>query len=203
MGRITFNAFASITLAMALATPASADDGIDLSPSSEWRFREYDDRCRVSRNFGEGENRTGLWIEQGGAEPNYNLTLIGRPLRHPYGRGVHIQFGEEPEIVRSYIAAESSRGRPVLMMYGVAVTQPDLERGEDDPVPNVSFDAERAAAISSLRLRTSIVEPLALDLGSLAEPLAAGQGFPRCFQKQGGRSPVKQLRLYQSTRMIG
>lgn len=154
------------------ANPSYADDGLSLSPSSEWRFREYDDRCRISRNFGEGEDRTALWIEQGGAEPNYNLTLIGRPLRHPHGSGVHIQFGEEPEMVRSYIPSESSRGRPVLLMYGVNISQPQMDRDEEVGEPEIVFDGNRADAITSLRLRTSIVEPLLFELGSMAEPMA-------------------------------
>jgi len=161
-------------IAFCISVPANAEnDGLTLEPSADWRFREYDDRCRASRVFGEGENRTTLWIEQGGEEPNYNVTLIGRPLRHPYGGGVHIQFGEQPETIRSYIALESSRGRPVLMMYGVTVTppEPDQQRGEDAPPIELDFDRDVAASITTLRMRTSIVEPLNLELGSLDEPL--------------------------------
>ena len=157
--------------AASFAAPAQADEGITLEPSSDWRFREYEDRCRISRNFGEGENRTTLWIEQGGAEPNYNLTLIGRPLRHPYGGGVRIQFGDLPENIRSYISAESSRGRPVLMMYGATLTQPEMGRDETSPTPDLSFDSELAEQIETLRLRTSIVEPIQLELGAMGEPL--------------------------------
>ncbi len=122
-GRILFG-FAIGLAVIVTAGPAKADDLV-LAPSTEWRYREFDDRCRASRVFGAEEDRTTLWIEQGGEESIYNLTLIGRPLRNPYGRGVRIQFGEDPEIIRSFIPATSSRGRPVMRMYGVTVIQPE------------------------------------------------------------------------------
>lgn len=173
MGRTKFHnlIFLAIPLA-APASPVSADTGLVLAPASEWQYREYDDRCRASRQFGEGEDRTTLWIEQGGAEAKYNLTFIGRPFRHPYGGGVHMQFGDQPEIIRSYIAAESSRGRPVLMMYGVSITMPELERDEEAAAPDVTLDKDDAGAIDRLRMRTSIVEPVELQLESLGEPHA-------------------------------
>ncbi|MEO1730950.1 MAG: energy transducer TonB [Pseudomonadota bacterium] len=159
------------------AAPASAK-GLELEPSSDWKFREYDDRCRASRVFGEGEDRTTLWIEQGGVEPRFNLTLIGRPLRHPYGGGIRVQFGEEPEYIRSYIPAKSSKGRPVIRMYGAAITQPEIKR-EDDAASEgknlarvqASLQRAKASEITSLRLRTSIVEPLTLNFGSFEAPM--------------------------------
>lgn len=172
MGRFVRSLLASICVAVACGTAhaAVAEDGLVLAPSSDWRFREYDDRCRASRVFGEGEDRTTLWIEQGGDEQSYNITLIGRPLRHPYGGGIRIRFGDEPEIIRSYLTAKSSRDRPVLMMYGVRIVQPSIERGEQDASPEIDISDERAQAIDRLRLRTSIVEPIELELGPMGIP---------------------------------
>ena len=165
-----FAAFALAVLVVSSPETAHADDGLVLAASSEWRYREYDDRCRASRVFGDGENRTTLWIEQGGAESNYNLTFIGRPLRSPYGRGVRIQFGGQEEIIRSFISAESSIGRPVMRMYGVTINQPELEREEDAAAPKIEIDREIASQIGTIRLRTALIEPLTLELGSLADP---------------------------------
>ena len=167
-----------VGLTASLAMPAVAQDRLTLEPSADWRFREYDDRCRASRRFGEGEDSTTIWIEQGGSESNFNLTLIGRPLRHPYGRGVRVQFGEEPEMVRSYISTNSSRGRPVLTMFGVNMVQPemnmDAENKEQDKHAleiSAAMQKARAGSITTLRLRNAIVEPIELSLGSLEKPL--------------------------------
>lgn len=174
MGRVAFASSLSIAFVVAglFSPPVAARDGLTLSPSTEWKFDRFDDRCRASRTFGQGENQTALWLEQGGEQANYNLTMIGRPLRHPYGGGVHVQFGEEPEFIRSYISAKSGKGRPVLIMYGVKVVQPDLERGENDEAPQFDIGADRLASINTLRFRTSIVEPLELQIGGLDQPAA-------------------------------
>jgi TonB family protein len=169
--RIPF-ALLAVLSSMASVAPAAAEDNVILAPSSEWRFREYDDRCRASRTFGEGENRTSLWIEQGGAESIYNLTLIGQPLRDPYGPAVRLRFGENEEITRSYIFAKSSRGRPVLRMYGVTTTQPDLDRKKDSKAPDISIDQDAMAMIDRLHLRNSIRNPLTLELGPMTAPLS-------------------------------
>ncbi|MEL6486480.1 MAG: energy transducer TonB [Pseudomonadota bacterium] len=167
-----------VTLGLGLGPYTAHSKILTLEPSSDWRLREYDDRCRASRTFGEGKDQTSLWIEQGGEEPFFNLTLIGRPLRHPYGGGVYVQFGDQPEFVRSYISAKSSKGRPVLRMYGVGITQPEIERDDPDAPrkadlsrARASLELATAASITTLKLRSSIVEPLTLEMGSFEEPL--------------------------------
>ncbi|WP_157696461.1 energy transducer TonB [Porphyrobacter sp. CACIAM 03H1] len=157
------------TAAAILAAPATAAERLLLEPASPWQLREYEDRCRASREFGEGEQRTTLWIEQGGLEPIYNVTLIGQPLRNPYGAGIHVRFGENPEFIRSYIAAESSKGRPVLTMYGVTVRQPKMQRDGDEEAPDLGFDIGDANAITTLDLRTSIRQPIRLAIGPMLE----------------------------------
>lgn len=154
------------------ALPASAEKGLQLAPASEWQYREFDDRCRASRDFGEGEDVTTLWIEQGGTETNYNLTVMGRPLRNPYGGGIYLQFGDYPEFIRSYIAAESSKGRPVLRMYGVGLTPPPpAARDEKSPAPDTALDLAKAGEIAALGLRGAIRQPVRLELGPMFEPL--------------------------------
>lgn len=159
-----------------LAVPAAAKT-LELEPSTEWKRREYDDKCRMSRVFGEGEDSVTLWIDQGGSQPHYNLTLIGRPMRYPAGPAVRIRFGQEPEVIRSYISAKSSKGRPVLRMFGVTITQPDnMKRGEDEDVPEIAITESDANNIDALYIRYAIVEPVTLKLGPMAAPLAFLQG---------------------------
>ena len=167
--RVKFIVLALAALVVSPPETAHADDGLILAPSSDWRYREYDDRCRASRVFGEGEDRTTLWIEQGGERSNYNITVIGRPVRNLYGSGVHVQFGDEPEFVRSFIEAKSSSGRPVLRMYGVTTNQPQLDRGLELEAPTMGMSRDQASLIDRLRLRTALPEPLTLMTGPLAD----------------------------------
>ena len=83
----TLGSFSSV-----IAQESQDKDGLlTLAPAGEWKLREYPDKCRASRVFGEGEERTTLWIDQGGREPSYNVTMIGEPLKSSHGLSlIHI-----------------------------------------------------------------------------------------------------------------
>lgn len=191
----------------ALAQGSRDNDRLSLAPQGEWKMREYADKCRISRSFGEQEeNRTTLWIDQGGTEPNYNVTLIGRPLRNSYGNAVRVQFGEEKESLRSYIRAKSSKGRPVLTMYGVALAPPEINRDTDTEIEELN--SERLKAITTLRLSESITEPLELDLGPMAAPLSFLRGcsqqlYITLARAQSSKSGKAQPPVMRNQSIIG
>ena len=186
----------AITVSVVLANPASAEDEqvLTLAPASEWKLREYPDKCRASRVFGEGEERTTLWIDQGGREPSYNVTMIGEPLKNSYGNAVRLQFGDEPESLRSYIRAKSSKGRPVITMYGVALSPPKLDPKTEAEVSEIG--SAREQAITELRLSESIRKPIKLETGPMAAPLGflrgcaeqLGIALARASRSAGGKS---------------
>ena len=154
-----------------VSSPAFADDGdLTLQPNEDWVLRQQSDRCRVSRTFGSDENTVTVYLDQATAGPFYNLTLIGRPFRNPYGRAINVQFGpDEPPSLRSYIQATSSKGRPSLTMFGVTLTPPQIVDGASFPVEDLS--RERLDAITHVRLWMSIVEPVRLNIGPLGDIL--------------------------------
>ncbi|MEM7690034.1 MAG: energy transducer TonB [Pseudomonadota bacterium] len=180
-------------LAMLTLSGAARADDVVLEPSSDWRLREYDDKCRMSRRFGADKQATTLWIDQGSPRQSYNVTLIGRPVRHPYGPNLTVQFAPEPQYTRNYVKAKSSKGRPVLTLFGARLTPTEQElelmrreAGEDEPQrgdETVDLDAasagsagdavplDRVGAITQLRLGRAVVEPLTLNTGSLGDPL--------------------------------
>ena len=172
--RVVFKSFAgTAALAAALSShPVSASDEpkFSLEPTSEWRLDEQSDRCRITRSFGSGKDQISLRIDQGGPEPFYTLTLVGRPVRHPYGSVIRIQFGPgEDPIYRGYISAKSNAGTPALVMYGVALSPITAEEAEKGIAP---LSDERKSKIDRLSLSRSIVSPFALERGSMGEPLA-------------------------------
>ena len=171
--RVIIKVFAGIAASMAavFSVPAFAADEpkFTLEPTSDWRLDQQSDRCRITRSFGTGKDRISLRIDQGGPEPFYTLLLVGRPVRHPYGRVIRIQFGpQEDPIYRGYITAKSNAGTPALVMYGVALSPVTGEQAEQGVAP---LSAERKSAIDTLLLSRSIVTPFALKLGSMGEPL--------------------------------
>ena len=178
---------------------------LELEPSSDWRLREYDDKCRMSRTYGSGDDRLTLRIDKGGPGPGFNMILIGRPVRNPYGPTVGLTFAPGEEVRRNYIESESSKGRPVMAMFGVQPVslEPESsaadgttmkEEGEGETVDlsqaSVSDVASedvlkaRYAAVTSIDLKSGVIEPISLktdDLLEMAEPLFA------CAQKLANR----------------
>lgn len=171
-----YRQFLYLTLAIVglslVAGEARAREALVLEAASDWDLRERANLCRASRTFGSGEDAATLWIERSGTEPTFNLTFMGQPFRHPKGGGIFMKFGDEPEFIRSYLALETSRGDPVVRMYGVMLSLPEFDRELDSVAAVEAPDAEKIEAIDRLHLRGSIVKPVLLETGSLAPAFA-------------------------------
>ena len=183
--RFSLTAMVAGLLAAFTAAPSLAAELV-LEPTSDWRLREYEDKCRISRNFGTEEDKLTLWIDKGGPGPGVNITLIGRPVRSPYGATVYTAFAPSEPIARNFIAAKSSKGRPVLTMFGVqpisfepeqmVEAQDLLDDREEETVDltkaslaqNVSEETlkGRYSAITSFDVSKGVIEPISLKLGA-------------------------------------
>jgi TonB family protein len=157
---------------LALAPSPVSAEGLVLEPSSDWKLREYDDKCRARRTFGEGKQAVTLWLDQGGARQNFNVTLLGDHFAHPYGPAIRVKPGDEEELIRSYITAKSSKGRPVLRMYGLTLVQPELERDDDAKRPEASLSEGRMSAIETIAIRGAGLRPVLLRLGPMRDQFA-------------------------------
>lgn len=164
---------AACAAAIAILSPNSSqardEPKFAIEPTGDWKVDRRSDRCRLSREFGSGKESTSLRIDQGGPEPFYTLTLVGKTVRHPYGRVIRVQFGPQEEpIYRGYITAKSNKGMPALVMYGVTLAPSTVEQAEGGIQ---AISQERKTAITRLLLSRSIVKPFALEIGSMGEPL--------------------------------
>jgi TonB family protein len=168
---------------VATATAPVAAAPLRLAPTSDWQLRAYDDKCRMIREFGEGEDAMTLWIDKGGPGPGVNLTLIGRAVRSPYGAYVRVGFAPGEPVERNFITANSSKGRPVLGLFGVVPVSLLAESAAKEAAP--ATDAEesvdfaqaaatefadeatlrkRFAAIEALELSGGVIDPVTLEL---------------------------------------
>lgn len=174
---------AGLGLLLSAAGTASAEP-LRLEPSSDWQLREYDDKCRMIRDFGEGEDALTLWIDKGGPGPGVNITLIGRPVRSPYGAYIRVGFAPGEQVERNFITAKSSIGRPVLGLFGVqpvslladseAATAKPAGEEKDESVDLAAAVAseyvdeatlrKRYAAIEALELAGGVIDPVTLEL---------------------------------------
>lgn len=181
------------------SAPAHAAELV-LSPSSEWTLKEYDDKCRMIRTFGAGEDAVTLWLDQGSPTPTFNVTLLGKPLRNPYGPNISVRFTPEPEYSRNYLYSESSKGRPVVTLFGVLLTPNASERAllglppETQPAASPSaprsdpgaLTTTRAAGITDIQIGRALARPLRLASGALDAPLAQLQACAERLERQIG-----------------
>ena len=194
--------FAGLLLSAAalLPAPAHADD-LTLAPAGDWALKEYDDKCRITRVFGAGEDAVTLWLDQGSLTPTFNVTLLGRPLRHPYGQNISVQFAPEPEYFRNYLYAESSKGRPVVTLFGVRLSPNAAERAllglPEAPAPaSASASAPiidpgeaaiaLAAGVTDIRFGRALMKPVSLESGPLDQPLARLQDCAAQLERRLG-----------------
>ncbi|AOL93464.1 TonB family C-terminal domain-containing protein [Porphyrobacter sp. LM 6] len=178
----------ALTAALAAAlTPAPAAAApLVLKPSSDWALKSYDDKCRMIRTFGSGEDELVLWIDKGGPGPAVNLTLIGRAVRSPYGAFTRIGFAPGDLVERSFITAKSSKGRPVLGVFGVQPVsllpdealaadkqrqsgeeQVDFADGALTAVASEATIQQRYAAITALELNGAVIDPITLQIDDM------------------------------------
>lgn len=182
--RCTIHALAFVATALS-STPAVAAPVV-LKPSTDWQLREYDDKCRMIRTFGAGEDELTLWIDKGGPGPGVNLTLIGRAVRSPYSANTRVGFTPGELTDRSFITATSSKGRPVLSLFGVQpvsilpdealVANKQRQSGEEQvnfadasltAFASEATIAQRYTAITALELNGAVIDPITLEVDDM------------------------------------
>lgn len=181
----SFSIIAGLALVSSAVSPALAEPLL-LAPTTGWQLRAHDDKCRMTRDFGDGENALTLWIDKAGDGPNFNVTLVGLPVRSPFGIYVRVGFAPGVSVERNYTIAKSSKGRPVLSFFGVQPVSFLAESAADDVEPtgdqeegvnlaqgNATTLADevtlrnRFAAIDALELSGGVINPIALELDQM------------------------------------
>ncbi|MCR2834373.1 energy transducer TonB [Parerythrobacter lacustris] len=84
------------TAALALSAPASVEAKIvRLAPSGPWSMNYADDSCRLSRLFGEGEERVAFYIERYGPGDRFHMVVAGEALGKSPRPETRVQFGAQ------------------------------------------------------------------------------------------------------------
>jgi TonB family protein len=145
------------------------EDPIMLMPSEDWSVTRRSDRCRLGRKFGAGDEQVTLRLEKGGVDATFNLTLFGRPVRNPQGNIISLRFGPGQDAFgRTYIAATSSKGRPVIVLYGASYAA-TIEK-EEGGYTALNPDQTQLGQMQYLHIERAGLRPFRLNFeGSLAE----------------------------------
>ncbi len=162
--------------ALAIAWPQISNaqiQPVELEPTSDWAFEARSDTCRISRNFGEGEQSTEVWIEQSGSQSPYNFTFVGRHLTRPMGPLLRLRFNEGAASLKTHVKTMSDDGRPALSVFGLTMGAGSDSYDSDTPLNMAKVSGENAFAnVQVLRVDRAARQPLALAFGKMGEPLA-------------------------------
>lgn len=169
------------------APPAHADEAatVLLEPTTPWQLEYAEDRCRLSRVFGEGDRRTIFWLEQTGPSSTFQWSVAGEAIDQLRStRGVSAAFG--PGFDPFEIDAGKSRKYPKqtlrLAEFGVVLQSFGYGRfssGNPDPVADGSKAVPRMHRLDPAR--GARIEYLQLSRKDRAVTLATG-GFAEVFE---------------------
>ena len=141
---------------ISIAAPATADDTLVLEPSSYWSVDFGDEKCRLARAFGEGEDRHLLFIEQGGPKSSFGFMAIG-PAFERFRRPdrIEVQFGDFEPMTDHMPMLGNTEGVGASLIYSNMSfrVRPETEGDAEEerrkaPLPRL--DVETANQIDSI-----------------------------------------------------
>lgn len=174
---------AGLLLNSAPLVAADKDEPVMLEPSSPWTMNYADDYCRLSRSFGEGEQRAILMMDRYAPGVSFRLTLAGTATRAAtFGGEAKVQFGpgwnEQTipfysgtlgEKLPAWIFAGPARIRPLTEAQNAQVP----EEGLADTTQIAPLSAADEAATTQLRFGRPLRRPLILHTGPMKQALDA------------------------------
>jgi Gram-negative bacterial TonB protein C-terminal len=176
--------FAALAV-IATASPAyaqSAKEPLVLKPTSAWHVDYADDRCRLGRQFGTGDEQVLLFMDRYGPDEYFRLTFAGKPVKVSIDRAeATIQFGPSEQEQQLYFLNGNLENTPAMVFASRArIAAPSAEelraaRNADestwnDPAP---ISAERQKAVRYLNIGKPLRKAVKLETGSLRAAFVA------------------------------
>ena len=164
------------------ATAQSVKEPLALKPSSPWQVDYADDRCRLARQFGEGDGQVLALFDRYGPNEFFQLTLAGKPVKTATEKGdATVQFGPAEEDQRLSFLGGNLGKLPALVFTGGARIAPvtpaegsALEKATYENWPDIAPISEaRLKAVRFLKISRPLRRPVALETGPMRAPLAA------------------------------
>lgn len=145
-------------LTLVSPAPAAARDPMHLLPTSDWRLHRDEDKCRLVRTFGQGEQQVVLMLHQSGPQSAFNVSLIGKPMANPFGGRIGIAFlPGGTEKFRGFISSKPTAALPFVFLHGVSL---------------VSVGQPTAMEATAVTFSGALSGPVTLETGALGEQIA-------------------------------
>lgn len=181
------------------AAPAIAQDSkvMRLQPSGPWQMLYQEDKCRLGRYFGEGEQRSLVLLEQRGPSTSFVWTVAGPPFKNLRDRSdLTTQWGPlfDEQIVEYRSMTFPEFGTSV-MGTGMSPSKPNPEAAEGKFPDNGGYpvlSVDEGAQVSWIRFSERRIGEVVLELRSMEKPFAAMNLCIESLVKHWGFEPEIQ-----------
>lgn len=175
----------TLILALAAASPAAAatSEPLILKPTSPWQVDYADDRCRLGREFGTGEQQTYLFFDRYGPTEYFRLVLAGKDVRANSDKvEATVQFGPAEKAQKLDFFKGDLGDKPAFVFTSQARIAPasDAEalaiknKGRnDDWIELAPISVERQKAVKFVTIGSPLRRHMTLQTGSMRAPLEA------------------------------
>ena len=175
---------ASMALVAMLPPPTAqaANPPLQLKASTSWHVDYAVDRCRLMRQFGEGDERVSAIFDRYGPEESFRMTISGKPVKTFVENGeATVQFGPAESEQRIFFLNGNLAEDPALVFASrVRVAPPTpaeqitvKQQGNDEWIEFADIGPAREAAIRYLSIGKPLRRSVVLETGSMRAPLAA------------------------------
>lgn len=181
---------------------AKEPDSITLTPATQWYLEYAENKCRLTRAFGEGEDRHLIFFEQSGPDDDFGLTAAGPAFdKFRAGRETVLQFGlgQEAAGQQLFIGTVDTIGAALIYASASLDESVDAQEGDDQSLVELAHvDTDRAASIDSVSfsqkkrkvvVRTGNLEAPMKALNACAQDLVAYWGLDLDKHRKASRLP--------------
>ena len=173
-----------VALLLSCTTPALAareKAPLVLQPSSDWSLRATDERCRLTRTFGDGANKTLVRIDRFEPGRTHIMLIAGPPIAEVNMMDVSLAFGPY-----------GRSGVDRLSGVSVGNYKPGFQSSD------IIMSDQDGADISWVDVVSRARRTIRLELGPMADPLADLTTCSDALAARWGFDPVEQKTLASS-----
>lgn len=172
---------AAAGIAVVSSAPLHAEDDVKvLTPSGPWQMDYADSSCRLSRLFGQGEDKAMFYVERSYPTASFLMLVAGQPLR-PFEQfhRISYRFGPSEEVQKSDVKILTlGEFDPAVVVLSAAFlpASVDVNSGSISIIPDAERDkisSKQEEAVEWLELTAGKRTPLRLELGSMGAPMQA------------------------------
>ncbi len=185
--------------ALILPGPALAAP-LELEPSSQWNLSYDMEACRLSRAFGEGDEKIVTQFIRYMPDPGFEVIVWGK-LLEPQGREFEYRFapGDEAGEVQNALFSRGDDGMTVWQFNSGLLPHTEFEKlDKGDPGYRqiaIAREEERAKEVRSFEILKGVKQPVSLRIGSLVNAMQAMDTCMDDLIQEWGYYPVVQHSL--------